>query len=679
MNRIIAAVAGVVVVVVVVLVVVFVVLPGDDEEAGGQGNSSASLPVVNTISLVTADAVVLPIQNTELSMPNSGIMDEIMVSENQAVEKGQPLARLERGKESASVAKSEADLATAVSRLDKLRAQIAIEVEDEDDARPLDLENTRVMVRDAREEFLHVSGANLQTGASVSPEGAIKEAERAKAVADARDALGQAQINLLDSMGVSSTNDIPETPESLTNKLARDVAIADARIAVLDTGEDLDDAEDFTEILKDALDDVDTARKNLESAERDVTASQVSSVENIRNAREDFQDATEDLQDVYKKWLGIVLTDDELVQSPNELFELWTLDLDILFDRRNLSYSNGIAPDASATRWNELTVYAWLFLRPDNSSITPTCEDTLGSTTAQLCIEREIDDTWETYENMRDAFARAETDGPSSVARAENAIVSAEQALQDAEDDLAQQQTDRPDLDAAVALAGLETAKAELDDLLTFPDPIDIALAEAQLADAEAELEDLLDWPDPLLVAIAKEELAKAELEVGKLERGRDPLDEERRQAQLQEAEAQVVAAEANLELAGITLADMELRAPFSGTVIAVEVDLGEEVATDTVIVRLADISRWQIETDDLDELSVVNLNEGDIVSVSFDALPDVQIQGTVVRISQFGEEKQGAITYTAEIDLNEFDDRLRWNMTASIRKETAEGVSILR
>ena len=43
------------------------------------------------------------------------------------------------------------------------------------------------------------------------------------------------------------------------------------------------------------------------------------------------------------------------------------------------------------------------------------------------------------------------------------------------------------------------------------------------------------------------------------------------------------------------------------------------------------------------------------------------------------GEEKQGAITYTAEIDLNEFDDRLRWNMTASIRKETAGGVSILR
>ena len=126
-------------------------------------------------------------------------------------------------------------------------------------------------------------------------------------------------------------------------------------------------------------------------------------------------------------------------------------------------------------------------------------------------------------------------------------------------------------------------------------------------------------------------------------------------------------------------MADMELRAPFSGTVIAVEVDLGEEVATDTVIVRLADISRWQIETDDLDELSVVNLNEGDIVSVSFDALPDVQIQGTVIRISQFGEEKQGAITYTAEIDLNEFDDRLRWNMTASIRKETAGGVSILR
>lgn len=147
----------------------------------------------------------------------------------------------------------------------------------------------------------------------------------------------------------------------------------------------------------------------------------------------------------------------------------------------------------------------------------------------------------------------------------------------------------------------------------------------------------------------------------------------------MQEAEAQVAAAEASLDLASINLGDMELRAPFSGTVIAVEVDLGEEVATDTIIVRLADISQWQIETDDLDELSVVNLDEGDTVTVSFDALPDVQIEGTVIRISQFGEEKQGAITYTAEINLNEFDDRLRWNMTASIRKETAEGLGILR
>lgn len=81
----------------------------------------------------------------------------------------------------------------------------------------------------------------------------------------------------------------------------------------------------------------------------------------------------------------------------------------------------------------------------------------------------------------------------------------------------------------------------------------------------------------------------------------------------------------------------------------------------------LADFSTWQIETDDLTELDVVKVKEGSSASIEFDALPDVKLTGTVVQIKPVGVNKQGDITYTVVIRPNEHDDRLRWNMTATV------------
>ena len=87
----------------------------------------------------------------------------------------------------------------------------------------------------------------------------------------------------------------------------------------------------------------------------------------------------------------------------------------------------------------------------------------------------------------------------------------------------------------------------------------------------------------------------------------------------------------------------------------------------------MANLAQWIVETDDLDELSVVNLKEGDTVSVAVDSLPDLDLTGTVISISGFGDKKFGAITYTTKIRLHERDDRLRWNMTASIKKQNMQ------
>ena len=68
------------------------------------------------------------------------------------------------------------------------------------------------------------------------------------------------------------------------------------------------------------------------------------------------------------------------------------------------------------------------------------------------------------------------------------------------------------------------------------------------------------------------------------------------------------------------------------------------------MVVRLADLSAWQIETDDLTELDVVQVKEGAPATLTFDALPGVQLTGKVVRSSRLAQKKQGEMTYTVVI-----------------------------
>jgi len=132
-------------------------------------------------------------------------------------------------------------------------------------------------------------------------------------------------------------------------------------------------------------------------------------------------------------------------------------------------------------------------------------------------------------------------------------------------------------------------------------------------------------------------------------------------------AAAEVQRAQAALKLAQVSEAEAELRAPFAGTVGAVDVRVGEYVAPTTPVVQLAGFGAWQIETTDLTEQNIVRVQTGSQASVTFDAIPDLELRGTVSRIRPLGESKQGDITYAVTIKLEQQDPRLHWNMTATV------------
>ena len=66
--------------------------------------------------------------------------------------------------------------------------------------------------------------------------------------------------------------------------------------------------------------------------------------------------------------------------------------------------------------------------------------------------------------------------------------------------------------------------------------------------------------------------------------------------------------------------------------------------------------------------MNIARVHEGDTVTITFDALPEMELPGTVIRVGMFGENKQGDIVYKAIIKPAQGNELLRWNMTAKVR-----------
>jgi HlyD family secretion protein len=114
-------------------------------------------------------------------------------------------------------------------------------------------------------------------------------------------------------------------------------------------------------------------------------------------------------------------------------------------------------------------------------------------------------------------------------------------------------------------------------------------------------------------------------------------------------------------------LANAEVRAPFPGTITNLDLKVGEFGASGQKVVTIADTSHWVVKTTDLTEIDVVNIKEGQTVTVKLDALPEVELNGNVLSISQNYSEKQGDIVYEVTVLLTETDPAMRWGMTAEV------------
>ncbi len=225
------------------------------------------------------------------------------------------------------------------------------------------------------------------------------------------------------------------------------------------------------------------------------------------------------------------------------------------------------------------------------------------------------------------------------------------------------------------AEAQLRIQQAEYAKLSAGVTPQEITIAETAVEIAEATLTRIEDetprntataMDSAVSKTVAEAELRRAEAELELLESGA-------RAEELEAAAAAIAAAEADLQQKQLELAAAEIRAPYDGTVAAISVQVGNQVVASEPVIQFADMTAWQVTSNELHEINAVSLEIGDKAAITFDAIPDLELTGTLVHMRPVGDINDGAVTYTVVIAPDDWDPRIRWNMTAQILFNTGQ------
>jgi multidrug resistance efflux pump len=210
------------------------------------------------------------------------------------------------------------------------------------------------------------------------------------------------------------------------------------------------------------------------------------------------------------------------------------------------------------------------------------------------------------------------------------------------------------------ATNNFNAAAAARKEAQSHPTQAELAAATSQVQTAQAALDRLTPDAAEVQTKLTALENARAALA------GLQPTSEAR--AIL---EAGVNAARVARDLATEQLSAARLVAPFAGTVMTLDIEAGEYAMPGTPVLRLADTSTWLVETKDLTELNIAQIEVGMPATVTFDAIPGLELSGHVSRIKPYGDTRQGDIVYTVTITPDQQDERLRWNMTAKVSIES--------
>ena len=226
-------------------------------------------------------------------------------------------------------------------------------------------------------------------------------------------------------------------------------------------------------------------------------------------------------------------------------------------------------------------------------------------------------------------------------------------------------QSDSPDAVSASATI-VPLRKAEL----SFANVGRVKAVDVKVGDQVKAGQVLVELDTTLLEAKVREaeaNLAAAQVQVKYLKRvGTDEVH-------LESAQAEADCAQALLDSAHATLAAQStLVAPFDGTIVSVDISSGETVVPGRVVITMGDLSRFQVETQDLSERDVPRVQIGQNANVFIEAL-NQEFSGKVTDISRVSSTVGGDVVFKVTIDLDQQPQGLLWGMSADVKIETGK------
>lgn len=194
------------------------------------------------------------------------------------------------------------------------------------------------------------------------------------------------------------------------------------------------------------------------------------------------------------------------------------------------------------------------------------------------------------------------------------------------------------------------------------------ALSAARIAyqRAEANLNYLISMPDEFEVDKVEAELQLAKAEMDAAQAAYDRLKDGVDPSELSLAEARLENANAGLTASQAALADLEIKAPFAGSVVELMLHAGEWALPGSPVLRLADLEHLQVETTDLSERDLGVVAVGSAVRVYVKAL-NVEVTGVVSEIASLASTLGGDVVYTTTITLDEQPEGLRAGMSVEV------------
>ena len=253
---------------------------------------------------------------------------------------------------------------------------------------------------------------------------------------------------------------------------------------------------------------------------------------------------------------------------------------------------------------------------------------------------------------------------------ANSAIIQAETAWTNIDTDEYQKKVDDAELkvsDMKTALDDAQTAFDKVSNLST--DNLTYNAAETDLKNAQLDYDNALHERDQLTIArdraqanvkLAQALQVQAQHNYDVTRQGPDPNQLSLAQMNLDNAQAHLAAAQSATN-------NLDLKAPFNGTIVDVNVSNGQLVGSDTWAVLVADFSEWYVDSSDLTEQEVVNVSMGQAATISPDALPDLHLSSKVTEIADMFNMQSGDVLYHVRLRIDQPDPSFRWGMTVEI------------